>query len=158
MAEKPHTRLLGQGRYWQELKVGQVFHTFRRTVTEADLVGFIGVTGMLEVIFIDTTYDGAMTGRAVPAALTYSLIEGMLMQTLLQGVGLALLEVSMKAHAPTRVGDTIWASVEMTEIKPTSKGNRAVASSEVKIFNQKDELVLSYTVKRMCKGDPAAAQ
>ena len=49
---------LGQGFYWQELIVGQKFRTFRRTVTEADLVGFIGATGMLEAIFIDTEFAG----------------------------------------------------------------------------------------------------
>ena len=46
---------LGQGFYWQDLVVGQQFRTHRRTITEADLVGFIGVTGMLEKIFIDAT-------------------------------------------------------------------------------------------------------
>ena len=48
-------RQLGQGFYWQDLQVGQRFRTHRRTITEADLVGFIGVTGMLEAIFIDAT-------------------------------------------------------------------------------------------------------
>ena len=29
---------LGQGFYWQDIREGQVFETFRRTVTETDLV------------------------------------------------------------------------------------------------------------------------
>ena len=41
---------LGQGFYWQDIEQGQVFETFRRTVTETDLVNFISVTGMLEAI------------------------------------------------------------------------------------------------------------
>lgn len=58
---------LGQGFVWQELSVGQRFRTFRRTVTETDLVSFIGVTGMLEAIFIEDGYEGgAMAGRPVP--------------------------------------------------------------------------------------------
>ena len=36
---------LGQGYFWQDLAVGQRMRTFRRTVTETDLVNFIGVTG-----------------------------------------------------------------------------------------------------------------
>ncbi len=41
---------MGQGPYWQELVVGDRFRTFRRTVTETDLVNFISCTGMLEVL------------------------------------------------------------------------------------------------------------
>src|SRR5215831_15793181 len=84
----------GQGVVWQNISVGQRFRTFRRTVTETDLVNFISVTGMLEAIFIDATFEGAaMKGRAVPAALTQGLIEGLLFQTMIQGTGLALLEM-----------------------------------------------------------------
>ena len=147
--------VMGRGAYWQDLKPGLVGRTLRRTVTESDLVNFIGVTGMLEAIFIDANYPGAaIPGRLVPAALTQCLIEGLLFQSVIQGVGLALLEVNLKAHAPVRVGDSIWATLDITDIKPTSKSNRAVVASEVKIYNQKDELVLSYTVKRMTAGRP----
>ena len=64
MSNNAPPRQLGQGFYWQDLMVGQQFRTFRRTVTEADLVGFIGVTGMLEVMFIDAEpLEGGIAGR-----------------------------------------------------------------------------------------------
>jgi 3-hydroxybutyryl-CoA dehydratase len=143
---------LGQCVYWQDLSVGQRFRTLRRTITETDLINFISVTGMLEAIFIDATFEGAMAGRAVPAALTQGLIEGMLFQTMIQGTGLALLELSMRAHKPVLVCDTIWALVEVTGIKPTSKNNRAVIDSKVEVFNARSELVLNYDVKRLLAG------
>lgn len=145
---------LGRGLYFQDLSIGMLGRTFRRTITEADLVNFISATGMLEVIFIDAEYPGAIRGRPVPAALTQCLIEGMLFQTVIQGTGLALLEMSLQAHAPVRVGDSIWASVEITSIVPTSKNNRAIVESSINIFNQHDEKVLSYLVKRMLSGKP----
>lgn len=152
------TPLMMRGRYWQELELGPLGRTLRRTITETDLVNFISTTGMLEAIFIDADYPGAaIPGRLVPAALTQCLIEGMLFQTVIQGVGLALLEIVTKAHGPVRVGDSVWATVETVEIKPTSKNNRAVVTSDVKVFNQTDELVLSYTVKRMTAGSPQAS-
>jgi len=148
--------LTGRGKYWQELQVGEKVRTYKRTITETDLVNFISVTGMLEVIFIDTTYAGAVAGRMVPAALTYGMIEGFIFQSLIQGVGLALLRVSIEARAPTFVGDTIWATVETVAIKPTSKGNRAIIDSAVTVYNQAEAVVLTYTVRRMLAGDPAA--
>jgi 3-hydroxybutyryl-CoA dehydratase len=144
---------LGQGYYWQDLMPGQQFRTFRRTVTEADLVGFIGVTGMLEVMFIDAEpLEGGIGGRPVPAALTYTLIEGLLLQTMIQGTGLAMLELTQKIHAPVRVGDSIHAIVEVDAVRPTSKGGRAIVDSTIKVFNQRDECVMTYTARRMLAG------
>jgi acyl dehydratase len=149
---------LGRGFVWQDLEVGQRFRTFRRTITETDLVNFIGVTGMLEAIFIDAEYEeGAISGRPVPAALTYSLIEGFILQTMIQGTGLAMLELTQQIHAPVMVGDSVAATVEVTEIRPTSKRNRAVVTSRIEVYNQKDVNVMTYTAKRLLAGRPGAA-
>lgn len=146
--------LLGAGFTWKELKVGQKFRTFRRTITESDIVNFISATGLLEVIFIDTTYQhGAMKGRPVPGALTYSIIEGFMMQSMVQGTGLALLEVHKKMLSPVFAGDTVWAVVEVTDIRPTSKGNRAIVTSKVDVKNQDGVDVMTYTVVRMLAGE-----
>jgi acyl dehydratase len=155
MNDAADMKTLGQGYFWQDLSVGQKFRTYRRTVTETDLVGFINCTGMLEVIFIDAEYSekfGAVKGRVVPAALTYGLIEGFLFQTMMQGTGLAMLEVHKKALAPVFVGDSIWATVEVTGIKPTSKLGRAVLTSQVEVFNQNGDAVLTYSIVRLVAG------
>lgn len=144
---------LGQGFYWQDLKEGQAFRTFRRTVTETDLVNFISVTGMVEAIFIEDGYDGgAIGGRPVPGALTYTLIEGFILQTMIQGTGLAMLELTQKILAPVVVGDTVWATVTVTGIRPTSRSGRAVVDSEIEVFNQRNEKVMTYTARRLLAG------
>ena len=149
--------LVVRGPYWQALSVGQKFRTHRRTITETDLVNFISCTGMLEAIFIDTTSAGPMGGRPVPATLTVSLIEGFLLQSVIQGVGLAMLDLQVKPIGPVRVGDTIWAVMEVTALRPTSKNNRAIVTAMVKVYNQNGETVLTYEVTRMQAGDPALA-
>jgi acyl dehydratase len=144
---------MGQGFVWQDLQVGQRLRTFRRTVTETDLVNFISCTGMLEAIFIEDGYQGgAIAGRPVPAALTYTLIEGFILQSMIQGTGLAMLELHQKILAPVRVGDTIGAVVEVTGIRPTSQGGRAVVSSRIDVHNQRDELVMTYDATRLLAG------
>lgn len=144
---------LGRGWVWQDLTVGQRFRTFRRTVTETDLVNFTGVTGMLEAIFIDATFqEGAIRGRPVPAALTYCLIEGFILQTMIQGTGLALLEVTQRIHGPVMVGDTIGATVEVKEIRPTSKHRRAVVSSQIDVFKNEGVHVMTYLPVRLLAG------
>lgn len=144
---------LGQGFYWQELQVGQRFRTWNRTITEADLVNFIGVTGMVEAIFIDATFDaGAIRGRPVPGALTYTIIEGFILQSMIQGTGLAMLELTQKIHGPVVINDTVHAVVTVTGIRPTSKANRAIVDSDIQVFNQHGECVMTYQARRMLAG------
>ena len=146
---------LGLGKTWEELSPGQKFRTLNRTITEADLMMFVGCTGMVEVIFTDVTFGaerGAIQGRFVPAALTYSLIEGLLCQSMIQGTGLAMLELKKQVLAPVRVGDTVHAEVEVTSVRPTSKGNRGIVVSRNDIKNQNGEVVISYEATRMLAG------
>ncbi|ABM40314.1 MAG: MaoC family dehydratase [Acidovorax sp.] len=147
---------MGQGLYWQDLKVGLRWRTFRRTITEADLVNFISTTGMLEAIFIEEGYEGgAIQGRPVPGALTYTFIEGFILQSMIQGTGLAMLELRQKILAPVVVGDSIGAVVEVTDIRPTSKNNRAVVTSLITVTNQRGEPVMEYTATRLLAGREA---
>lgn len=152
----PAPARLGQGFHWQDLQVGQRFETFRRTITETDLVNFISCTGMLEAIFIEEGYEGAaIQGRPVPGALTYTLIEGFILQSMIQGTGLAMLELVQKIHAPVLVGDTIGATITVTGVRPTSSRNRAVVTSDIEVFNQRGERVMTYTATRLLAGRPA---
>src|SRR5258708_12774316 len=101
---------LGLGFTWEQLSPGQRFRTLNRTITETDLVLFTGVTGMLETIFIDRTFaaeKGAIQGQFVPAALTYSLIEGLLCQSRIQGTGLAILELNQQVLPPVPLSNPV---------------------------------------------------
>jgi 3-hydroxybutyryl-CoA dehydratase len=146
-------KLVGWGFHWQDIEVGARYRTINRTVTETDLVNFISVTGMLETIFIDATFEtGAIKGRFVPAALSYTLIEGLQCQSFFQGTGLALLEVEQKVLHPVMVGDTLHGEIEVVSVKPTSKGNRAVVTSINDVINQRGDKVLTYKAVRMMAG------
>jgi 3-hydroxybutyryl-CoA dehydratase len=155
MSAEGQMQTVGLGMTWEQLSVGQKFRTLNRTITETDLVMFTGVTGMLEVIFTDHTFGterGTIQGRFVPAALTYCLIEGLLCQSMIQGTGLAMLELKKKVVAPVRVGDTIHGEVEVTSVRPTSKGNRGIVGSRIEIKNQHGEVVIRYEATRMLAG------
>jgi acyl dehydratase len=151
-------KLLGQGLYWDELKVGDQFRTFGRTITEADIIAFINCTGLLEVLFTDAEFrekHSAIKGRVAPAALAYCLAEGMLMVGLIQGAGLAFLNMELDVKGPIVAGDTITVEATVTEIRPTSKGGRGLVRTRNEIKNQRGETVIVYTPLRMLKGSAA---
>jgi len=153
-------KTVGIGFYWDDLSEGYQFRTLNRTITEADLVQFIGVTGMVETIFTDLSFNndhGAIQGRVVPAACTYTIIEGLLVQATMQTTGLALLEVEKKILKPVFAGDTVHAEVEVINIRPTSKGNRGIVTTMNNIVNQDGVTVISYKAVRMMAGRPADA-
>ena len=159
MQEKSKIKSLSPGVYWQDIQPGEQYRTLKRTVTETDLVNFVSVTGMVEAIFIDVTFaeegkQGIQGARYVPGALTYTMIEGLLCQTMIQGTGLAMLELHQKVLGPTYVGDTIHAIVTIDSVRPTSKGNRAIVASTIDVFKQTGEKAMTYTAVRMLAGRP----
>lgn len=150
-------KTVGIGFYWNDLKVGDRFRTLNRTITEPDIVNFIGVTGMVETLFTDLSFGeqhGAMKGRVVPAACTYAIIEGLLCQATMQTTGLALLEIEKKVLKPVFAGDTVHAEVEVTAVRPTSEGNRGIVTTTNDVLNQHGETVITYRAVRMMAGRP----
>ena len=109
-----------------------------------------------ELIRLDEWGYPIVDDRPVPAALSYALIEGFILQSMIQGTGLAMLELHKKILAPVVVGDTIRAEIEVTALRPTSKNNRAIVTTRNDVFNQRDEMVLTYTATRMLAGRPDA--
>lgn len=146
---------LGRGFYWQDMTVGRKFRTIGRTLFESDLISFIGVTGMQEVLFNNVEYieHESPTGkRIVPGALALSIAEGLVMQSTLQKTGFAFLGMTMDIKGPTLVGDTIHVDLEVTESRAASKGDRGLVRTVNRIINQDGDCVLEYTPLRLMKG------
>lgn len=148
---------LGHGQYWQDIKVGDRFITFGRTITEPDIVNFVSCTGMLELLFTNEVYrqtESAIKGRLVPGALVFSMAEGLVIVATIQGTGMAFLGMDMEIKKPTFAGDTIHVEIEVTELRETSTGNRAIVRTRNTVVNQKGETVMIYQPLRMLKGRP----
>jgi len=145
---------VGLGIPFESWTVGRRFKTIGRTVTEADITNFVCVTGMLEVLFTNVDYlekESVIKGRLAPGALVYSFAEGLLMQSVMQHTGLAFLGMELDVHKPVFAGDTIHVQCEVTDARPTSKPGRGIVTALNKVVNQKGEVVLAYTAKRMVK-------
>ncbi|HVY43644.1 MAG: MaoC family dehydratase N-terminal domain-containing protein [Bacteroidota bacterium] len=152
-------KLLGQGMYWQDMKVGDKYKTYGRTITETDIVNFISCTGFLEVLFTDMEYvreHSAIKGRLAPGALVYALAEGLSMLGTIQGTGLAFLGMELDVKGPTFAGDTIHVEIEVIEQRAASKGGRGLVRTRNSVINQRGETVLVFTPLRLMAGRPQA--
>jgi acyl dehydratase len=133
---------------FEDFAVGEVYTTYRRTVTEADLVNFIQLSGVRAPIFLDDHWarrESPHGGRIAPGFLTCTVSAGMLESVLGANTIAGLSMDGFRFHAPVRPGDTLGCEVSIVDAKPTSDGRRGVLTLGVSVKNQHDACVLEYT-------------
>ncbi len=147
--------VLGIGLHFEDLPLGRRFRTIGRTLTEPDLVNFIGVTGMTEVLFTNIEFlkeESDIRQRVVPAAMVYSFAEGLLVQATMQHTGFAFLHMELNVEGPTFAGDTIHVACEVIESRRSaSRPNRGLVRTRNRVVKQDGTTVLTYTPLRMVK-------
>ena len=104
------------GYYLEDLEVGMTaIHS--KTVTDADVVLFAGISGDINPVHLDNDYakDTMFKGRIAHGMLTASFISTVL-GTKLPGPGCIYTHQNLKFLAPVRAGDTVRAEVTITTI------------------------------------------
>ena len=109
------------GVYFEDLAVGQAA-TFSKTVTEADIVLFAGVSGDTNPVHLDAEYAATtiFKGRIAHGMLSAGFISAVF-GTKLPGPGAIYVSQSLKFKAPVRIGDTVTARVEVVALAPEKK-------------------------------------
>jgi 3-hydroxybutyryl-CoA dehydratase len=110
-----------KGRTIKELKVGDAAE-FAKTVSEADLYLYAGVSGDLNPAHINEAYAQTtfFKTRIAHGMLTAGFISAVIgMQ--LPGPGTIYMRQELSFKAPVRIGDTITARVEVIEINTEKK-------------------------------------
>jgi len=144
-------------RYFEDWKVGDKLETLGRTVGDSEISQFVALGGFFEELFISEEYvkKGSLyPKRFAPGALIFSFTEGLIILSgCIHGVGLALVSVdNMAFKRPLFAGDTMKVQVEVTESRPTSRGDRGIVTFRHRVMNQHGEEVMECTVKRMLRG------
>ncbi len=150
--------MLGEGLNFEAHAVGATYRTLGRTVSETDIVSFVNLGGFTEPLFMDMEFvarASVFKRRAAPGALTFSLSEGLIMQTgLIHGTGMAWLGGELKVVAPVLEGDTIRVEVEIVDKRETSKADRGIVTYRHRVLNQRDEVVMEAKIQRMIRRGP----
>ncbi|HSE73514.1 MAG TPA: MaoC family dehydratase, partial [Dongiaceae bacterium] len=105
-----------RGKYVDELSEG-MSAIFTKTVTEADIVLYAGISGDTNPVHLDQEFaKGTMfKGRIAHGMLTAAFVSAVL-GTKLPGPGSIYLSQSLKFKAPVRIGDTVRARVTVTTL------------------------------------------
>lgn len=100
----------------EDLRVG-MSATFSKTITEADIVMFAGVSGDINAIHINEEFASttAFRGRIAHGMLSASVISAAVANRL-PGPGTVYLNQQLNFLAPVRPGDTVHATVSVREV------------------------------------------
>jgi acyl dehydratase len=146
------------GMYFEDFKVGQSYTTPARTVTEADIVSFAGLTGDYTSIHTDAVYAASSSfgQRVAHGMLGASYAVGLAVRTgILEGTVLAFREIKeWKFTLPIHIGDTIHDEIQVAETKAFPRLGGGMVTLNVNVLNQQAASVMkgSLTVLIMSRG------
>ena len=136
-------------RYFEDIQVGDIAVSVGRTVTEADIVNFAGVSGDFNTLHTDAEFaKNSVAGeRLAHGLLGLSIGSGLYTRTTYNmstaEALTAFTEIrSWKFRKPILIGDTLRVESEIIEkddSRPESTSGRIVARRT--LYNQRDEVV-----------------
>ena len=137
---------------------GDRFVTGRRTVTEHDILQFVGLVGLTEPLFLDLEYirnESLYGERIAPGSLTFGIAEGLTVQTgIIHGTGLAFAGLDrMRLSGPVKVGDTIQVEIEVLDAKPVPQRGGGIVRYRQLVKNQRGETIMEYEVARLIRSE-----
>ena len=130
------------GYSYADLSVGMAFRSPGRTITDADLVMFAGLTGDYSELHTSDVYaEHSQFGRRVAhGMLGLAYAHGLMWPRTgdLRETAVAFLGISeWKFVGPIFVGDTIFVNYALAELRDSrSKPTQAIATFDVEIVNQ----------------------
>jgi acyl dehydratase len=145
--------------YFEDYNIGDEFVTPGRTVTEADVVMFAGLTGDYNRIHTDAEYmkESIFGARIAHGLLGLALVNGLKYRTDYDPDGvIAFLGLTWKFSGPIKFGDTIHAIVRIASKRETSKPDRGIMVQSVQVLNQRGEVVQEGEFTTMLKRRPRA--
>ena len=105
-----------RGKYLDEITDGMTA-VFSKTVTEADIVLFAGITGDTNPVHLDEEFakPTMFKGRIAHGMLTAGFVSAVF-GTTLPGPGCVYISQNLKFKAPVKIGDTVKARVTVSAI------------------------------------------
>jgi acyl dehydratase len=147
-------------RYFEDFEIGSVTTSRSRTITEADIVSFAGLTGDFIELHISEEFakKGPFGRRIAHGALIFSMAVGLMTQaadisdSVIAFYGLDRL----RFVKPVFIGDTIH--IQQTVLEKLEKdAERGIITFETQVLNQDGAPVVVYIDKLMIKRRPDAS-
>jgi acyl dehydratase len=135
-----------RGLYFEEFVTGKRIRTAARTISEADIVNFAGLSGDFNAIHTDSEYAASTPfgERVAHGLLGLSIASGLAVQSgIMEGTILAFREIeNWKFSQPLKIGDTIHVEIEVMQVKVLPRLGGGAVYLSLSVVNQKGTLVM----------------
>jgi acyl dehydratase len=134
-----------KGKTFDEFKVGDEFTTASRTIAEADVVNFAGLSGDFNPLHTDEEFGKStpFKGRVAHGMLSVAIATGLANQLgIFEGTTVALLSMTISYKGVAKFGDTIHLVLKVVDKKETSKGDKGIATFDTTVYNQNDDTIV----------------
>ncbi|MBI4247095.1 MAG: MaoC family dehydratase N-terminal domain-containing protein [Candidatus Rokubacteria bacterium] len=130
-------------RYFEDIPVGEECESPGRTVTEADIVLFAGLSGDYNVLHTDAEFmkQSIFGERIAHGLLGLAIQSGLFTRATQAYATLAFVGLRWKFKGPIKIGDTIRLRARVTDKRETSQPDRGLVTVERKVLNQRGEVV-----------------
>lgn len=144
--------------YFDDVQVGQNWTSLGRTITEADIVNFAGISGDFNPIHTDHEF-----ARTTP--FRRPIAHGLLVFSVGSGLGvsipmmrtLAVLTIrDWQFVGPVFIGDTIRVRSEVVAREERARGRRGVVTWKRQVINQENKVVQEGLTVTLVEGRAAA--
>ncbi len=143
-AVAPPPAVRAHGMYFEQFLVGMTFESRGRTLTEADIYTFAGLTGDYNPLHTDAEYAASTRwgGRIVHGVCGLAIATGLFSRLgVLEGTTEAFLSVDTHFHEVMRIGDTIRTTTRVTRKREMPGQNSGLVCFEALLYNQHGKLV-----------------
>jgi acyl dehydratase len=134
-------------RYLEDLVVGREYASAGRTLTDADIMAFCGVSGDFNQLHTNELWVREHTpfrGRIAHGLLVLSIASGLRCELLDELEVIAYVDAARRFAAPAYIGDTIHARWRVDETRPSSsRPEMGVVTLGAEVLNQ-DGVVLQH--------------
>lgn len=135
-----------RGLYFEEFELGQQVLSPGRTVTEADVIMFAGLSGDYTTIHTDAEFSKTTPfgQRVAHGLLVMSIASGLAARTgVMEGTVIAFREITdWKFSLPVFLGDTVHIVLEVKEKKPLPRLGGGSLLIAVDVRNQDEKTVM----------------
>lgn len=143
------------GMFFDEFEVGKKYISANRTVREADIQQFAGLSADYNPLHTDETYirDNTQYKRCIAhGALTFAMSTGFVFQDgLTAGTSLGFLGTEIKWPHPVYPGDTIHLETTILEKRESKKPTRGVIIMSRNVVNQDGDVCMESTATVMVR-------
>lgn len=147
-----------RGLWFEEFTEGLSIESRGRTITEADLVNFAGVSGDYNPMHTDAEFAAKTPygQRVAHGALIFSIATGLTYQLgFLEGTIMAFTGLDWKFRNPVFIGDTVKVTASVSKRRAMAAMGGGFITFDMKVTNQKGEIAQKGEWTVLVMSDPA---